>query len=137
VGGSASDGHVKAPAPGLLFVEALAAKDREALAALFDPQVDFRGVTPGRAWEASDPEGVVEILLGSWFEPQDHIQETLEADTEPVMGRERLRYRLRVESEGTMYVAEQQGYFDAPDGRITRMSLMCSGFRPVADGAPA
>ena len=64
---------------GLRFVDAIAAKDRDRLRDLLDPDVDFRGLTPSRSWEAPTPNGVAEIAFGSWFEPQDHIVETLEA----------------------------------------------------------
>ena len=112
------------------FVDGVAAKDRGVLTSVFDPEIDFRGLTPSEEWRATTPEGVAEIVLGSWFEPQDHVQEVLDVRTSRVADRHRLRYRLRVESEGEMFFVEQQGYFDAPAGRITRMSLVCSGFRP-------
>jgi hypothetical protein len=115
---------------GTRFVRALAAKDRVALVALLDPQIEFRGLTPSRSWEASTPEEVCEIVFGSWFEPGDHIRETLEAGTEPIVDRERLHYRLRVESEGADHLVEQEGYYDVVGGKIARMSLLCSGFRP-------
>ncbi len=116
---------------GLRFVRALAAKDGEALNAVLDPQVQFRGLTPSRTWEATSPAGVADVVLGSWFQPHDHIRETLETDTDPVADRERLHYRFRVENdEGEVFLVDQHGYYDAVDGRITRMSLMCAGFRP-------
>ncbi|MGZ4150671.1 MAG: hypothetical protein ACXVQJ_11555, partial [Actinomycetota bacterium] len=59
--------------------------------------------------------------------------EVLEVETVPVADRERLRYRLRVDSDGEPFLVEQQGYYDAVEGRITRMSLMCAGFRPWRD----
>ncbi len=118
---------------GLRFVRALVAKDVEALTSLLHPQIEFRGLTPSRGWEASSPDGVREIVFGSWFEPHDHVLETLAADTHRVADRDRIRYRLRVESEGTEYLVEQQGYYDVVDGRIARMSLMCSGYRPWPD----
>ena len=118
---------------GLRFVRALAARDVDGLTSLLDPQIEFRGLTPSRGWEASSSDGVREIVFGSWFEPHDHVRETLSADTDRIADRDRLRYRLRVESEGTEYLVEQQGYYDVVDGRITRMSLMCSGFRPWPD----
>lgn len=118
---------------GLRFVRALATKDRDAMAEVLDPRVEFRGLTPSSGWEASTPDGVCEILFGSWFEPFDHILEVLEAESAPFVDRDRLHYRLRVESEGADHLVEQHGYFDVADGRITRMSLMCSGFRPWPD----
>lgn len=116
---------------GLRFVHALASKDRAALSSLLDPVVEFRGLTPSRSWEASNPAEVIEILVGSCFEPRDHIRETLEADSDLVAGRDRLHYRFLVEDDdGERFLVEQHGYYDAVDGRITRMSLMCAGFRP-------
>jgi hypothetical protein len=41
------------------FVRALAAKDFAGVAAVLHPQVDFRGMTPGRFWEATGPDQVV------------------------------------------------------------------------------
>lgn len=115
------------------FVDAISAKDRTGLADLFDHQVGFRGLTPHEAFEAQDPDGVIEILLGSWFEPPDHVKEILDVQTDPVAGRVRLRYRLRVESGGDSYLVDQQGYYDVVDGRIARMSLVCAGFQPWPD----
>ena len=121
---------------GSRFLDAIAAKDREGLADLLDADVGFRGLTPHEAFEANDPDGVIAILLGSWFEPEDHVKEVLELSTDPVAGRVQLRYRLRAESGGDTYLVDQQGYFDVVDGRITRMSLVCAGFQPWPDAEP-
>jgi hypothetical protein len=117
------------------FVKGLAAKDRRALTSVLDPDIDFRGLTPSQEWRATTPGEVAEIVFGSWFEPRDHVREVLDVSTTPVADRHQVRYRLRVESEGELFLVEQQGYFDAPAGRITRMSLVCSGFRPWEDSA--
>jgi len=122
---------VKRPAePGRTFVDALVAKDRHALVSVLDPQIDFRGLTPNRDWRGTAPDEVVEIGIGNWFEPRDHVREVLEFQTEPIADRHHLRYRLRVSNPDGEYVVEQQAYSDAPDGRIRRMSVVCSGFRP-------
>ena len=41
------------------FVRALAAKDFTGVAAVLHPEVDFRGMTPGRFWEATGPDQVI------------------------------------------------------------------------------
>lgn len=116
---------------GRRFVSALSDKDSEGLAALFDPQIDFRGLTPGDEWHAATPEEVVEIVLGSWFEPTDHVLEMVDVEARPFADRYQLRYRLRVENEDGMFVVEQQGYYTAEGGSITRMGVVCSGFLPA------
>ncbi|MET0801904.1 MAG: nuclear transport factor 2 family protein [Actinomycetota bacterium] len=112
------------------FLESLTSKDRPAMVSLLAEDVDFRGLTPSREWRATAPDEVAEIVFGSWFEPQDHVQDVVDVETHAVAGRTAVRYRLRVESEGEPFVVEQQGFLTADAGRITRMSMVCSGFLP-------
>ncbi len=121
---------------GQAFVRALSVKDAVAIATLLDAHVDFRGLTPGSEWRAESPDEVIEIVLGSWFELTDHIREVLDVQTRSAADRSHLLYRFRVENEDGMNVVEQQGYFDAEDGRITKMSLMCAGYRPWGSTPP-
>ena len=100
---------------GASFAKALAAKDRESLRALQHPQIELRALTPRRTWEADDPDAVLEIVLGNWFEDSDRI-DTLEAvETDSVADRERLLYRLRVTNPEGEFVIEQQGYLTEQD----------------------
>lgn len=112
------------------FVLALSEKDTASIASLLDAQIDFRGLTPNHDWRAESPNEVIDILFGSWFEPTDHIREVLDVQTRSAADRNHLLYRFRVENGDGMRFVEQEGYFDAVDGRITRMSLICAGFRP-------
>ena len=117
---------------GAAFAAALAEKDRDALAGMLDAQIDFRGLTPNRLWEASDREQVLETLLGSWFEPSDQITALTKLETDAVADRERVGYRLAVSNDEGDFVVEQQAYLSATDGRIEWMRVVCSGFRPGA-----
>ncbi len=120
-----------AAATGSRFASALAAKDRDALRELLHPQVEFRALTPRRSWEADDPEAVIEIVFGSWFDDSDSIEALESVETGVVGDREQLRYRLAVTNPEGSFVVEQQGYLTAgEDGRIEWMRLVCSGFRP-------
>jgi hypothetical protein len=118
--------------PGEQFAAALAAKDTDALVAVMAPHIDFRGMTPGRFWEASSPEAVVEILY-QWFEPTDEIEELVAVDTSSVVDRRCVDYRFRVRNAEGRYAVEQRAYYDTDaDGRIALMRVMCSGFRQLA-----
>jgi hypothetical protein len=126
---------MSATATGSTFARALAAKDREALLGLLAPAIEFRALTPRRAWEADDPQAVLEILFGSWFEESDRIEALESVEEDVVADREQLRYRLAVSNPEGRFVVEQQGYLAVgEDGRIEWMRLVCSGYRPV-DGA--
>jgi hypothetical protein len=114
------------------FVDALAARDGERLAAVLHPEVDFRGLTPNRQWEAGDPAAVLEIVLGRWFEPSDVFEELVLVEHDAFADREQLRFRFRGSNADGPFVVEQQAYLTERDGRIGWMRVVCSGFRSPA-----
>ena len=114
------------------FAEALSRKDFDEVTALLHPQVDFRGLTPGRMWEASDARSVVEDVLKSWFEPTDELERLVSTQTDAFADRARVGYRLEGHNPDGPFVVEQQAYYEERDGRIGWMRVMCSGFRPRA-----
>lgn len=117
---------------GAQFVRALAAKDVDRLSSLFDPEIDFRGMTPNRTWEATDRDAVLNILFGSWFEDTDEIQSVERLETDAFADRERVGYRLGVTNPDGRFLVEQQAYYAPRDGQITWMRVLCSGMRPTA-----
>jgi hypothetical protein len=117
---------------GTQFARALAAKDRDAIAALLAPQIDFRGLTPKRVWDAADAETVLTTLLANWFEPDDEITELQQLETDEVGDRGRVGYRFAITNPEGKFVVEQQAYLSGRDGRIEWMRVVCSGYRPVA-----
>ena len=120
------------PALGARFVEAVAAKDPERLRAVLHPQIDFRGLTPNRFWEAHDRDSVLQIVLGSWFEPGDELEVLELMQSDAVADRQQLRYRFRGRNADGPMVVEQQAYFAERDGGIGWMRVVCSGCRPPA-----
>lgn len=112
------------------FAKALAAKDFDRIATLLHPQVDFRGMTPGRSWEASSPQQVVDGVLRFWFEEHDRIDELLSIETGRLSDRDRVGYRFAVSNKDGKFITEQQAYYDVKDGAITWMRVLCSGWRP-------
>jgi hypothetical protein len=116
------------------FTAALAARDAAALRSLFGRDVDFRGLTPGRVWEARTPDALVDdVIFGSWFEPGDVIERIESVQDGRVGTRIRIGYRLRVENAGGTFTVEQQAFCDLTDGKITWLRVLCSGFVPVAE----
>jgi hypothetical protein len=64
-----------------------------------------------------------------WFGDSDQLV-PLGSEVKLVADRLAIRYRFRAH-EDQWYVVEQQVYCDVRSGRIERMELLCSGFRPV------
>ncbi|PWU44281.1 hypothetical protein DLE60_19740 [Micromonospora globispora] len=123
---------------GSRYVAALAAKDTEALLGIFASVVSFRGMTPGRFWEVHSPADVVEDVLYEWFEPDDIVEAVEHVEVGKLVDRQRVVYRFRVRNANGVYRVEQCAYFDLDeDGRVSRMNVMCSGFRPLADATTA
>lgn len=118
-------------AVGRAFAEALARKDFARIRALLHPEIDFRGLTPGRTWEASDAQDVLSNVLRQWFEDSDEIEELVQIETDSVADRQRVAYRFRGRNPDGPFVVEQQAYFSEHEGRITWMRVLCSGFRPA------
>ena len=117
---------------GETFVAALAAKDTVGLRKVLDPALDFRAMTPGKFWESSRADEVIdEILLGPWFEPTDTITAVTSLETGVVAHRHRVSYRLAVTNGDGDHVVEQQAYYETDGARITWLRIMCAGFLPA------
>jgi hypothetical protein len=116
------------------FAQALANKDSPGLLDLLDPDIDFRGLTPGRFWETTSAQALVdEIIFGAWFEAADHIDSLEDVQLGAVVDRKRVAYRLRVTNPDGIYVVEQQAYFELGNNQISWLRIMCSGFRAIDD----
>ncbi|MDQ6850163.1 MAG: hypothetical protein M3070_09380 [Actinomycetota bacterium] len=102
------------------------------MAAVLDDHIDFRGLTPGRQWEATDVGAVIDGVLKQWFEPSDEVYEILAVNCDRVVDRERVVYRARLRNGGGDFVCEQTAYYDTANGRITTLRILCSGFLPAA-----
>jgi hypothetical protein len=113
------------------FARALAAKDSSRILDLLHPEIDFRGLTPNRTWDASDRDAVLALLLGQWFEDEDEIESLDQLETDTVADRQRVGYRFSVTCPDGRYLVEQQAYLSSRDGRIGWMRVVCSGYRPV------
>ena len=113
------------------FARSLADKDFGGVVSLLTDDVEFRALTPGRAWAADDPQAVLEIL-GTWFGELDHIVSLDRLERDAFADRERVGYRLSVENPDGSFQLEQQAYLAKEGERIAWLRVLCSGFRPRA-----
>jgi hypothetical protein len=116
---------------GSQFATALAEKDFDRVRSLLHAEIDFRGMTPNRIWEAQDPDTVITEILQQWFEPSDEILSLDAVEGGDVADRQRVGYRFSVRNPDGLHTVEQQAYLEERDGRIGWMRVLCSGFRPV------
>ncbi len=118
-----------AAALGPRFAHALAAKDADALRGVLHPDVDFRGVTPNRFWEAHGRDAVIDIVFGAWFGTQDALEELVLLESDAFADREQVRFRLRGRNADGPMIVEQQAYLAERDDLIGWMRIVCSGQR--------
>jgi hypothetical protein len=122
-------GATTAEFAGREFAQALAVRDFDKLRSLLDPQIEFRALTPRRAWEANDDAETL-ALFQRWFDPQTEVEEIDDISSHAVGDRTHLAYRFLGHDDDGPFVVEQHVYFTDRDGRIDWMRMMCSGFRP-------
>ena len=113
------------------LIDALAARDFGGIVGTFDPDVRFRALLPSRVLDL-EGRGAARAVFERWFSNADRWELT-EAVVGEVGGRIHLRWRARLTDEhigeGT-FVVEQQVYADAgPDGLLSDIALLCTGYR--------
>ncbi len=117
------------------FLEGLAAQDFARLGDALAADACLRALLPSglREWAGAD---AIAHRFARWFGGTEDF-DLVEAAVGEVGGRLHLRWRLRLRAErlGTgWFTVEQQGYADTgEDGRITRLDLVCTGYRPEGD----
>ncbi len=114
---------------GEAFVNALAAKDFNAIEALFAPLSRFRALTPNAVREATTAAGARHWLEG-WFGMADR-NEPIAARAEMVADVLHVAYRILQHENGTWYLVDQQIFASLEGFGVTDVALLCSGFRRV------
>src|SRR6266540_4532711 len=111
------------------FVERLAARDFEALAACLDQDVLLRAIIP-RGLEEHQGRNAAAACFADWFAGPVSF-ELVEHRIAPFVDRWFVAYRIDLdEGEGPRRV-EQHLFCELRAGLIARIDLLCSGFRPV------
>lgn len=116
------------------FIGALGRRDFAAVERCLASGIHFRALIPPGLCEAGDPASVAGHLR-SWFNGASEL-EVVASAIEPIAGRVRISYRLRLYGEDGWETVEQQAYCDLVDGLIAGLDLLCSGFQrevPLSD----
>jgi hypothetical protein len=117
------------------FLEDLAAQGFARLGDALSAEVRLRALLPGGLREWTGAETIAGVFA-CWFGDTEDF-ELVEASVGAVGGRLHLRWRLRLRAErlgAGWFTVEQQAYADTDEsGRITRLDLLCTGYRPEGD----
>jgi SnoaL-like domain len=112
------------------FIDGIVDHDFEAVVGSLTEDVTFRALLPRRVLDL-EGAAAVRTIFHTWFGAAEHW-ELLEAVVGEVGGRIHLRWRLRFTKPdlgpGT-FLVEQQAYADTgPDGRLSNVALICTGY---------
>jgi hypothetical protein len=114
------------------FLEGLAAQDFARLGGALAADACLRALLPSGLWEWDGAEAIAH-RFARWFGDTEAF-ELIEAAVGEVGGRLHLHWRLRLRAErlgAGWFTVEQQAYADTDDGgRIARLDLLCTGYRP-------
>jgi hypothetical protein len=117
------------------FLEGLAAQGFAQLGEALAAGARLRALLPPglREWTGAE---MIADQFACWFGDTDDF-ELVEATAGEVGGRLHLHWRLRLQAErlgAGWFTVEQQAYADTGDGgRIIRLDLLCTGYRPEGD----
>jgi hypothetical protein len=113
----------------------LAAQDFARVGGAFSVDAKLRALLPARLRECAGAD-VIAQQFACWFGETDDF-ELVEATADEVGGRLHMRWRLRLRAErlgAGWFTVEQHAYADTgDDGRISRLDLLCTGYRPGRD----
>jgi len=114
------------------FLESLAAQDFAGLGGALTAGAQLRALLPRglREWTGAE---VIAGVFTHWFGGTEDFG-LVEATVGEVGGRLHLHWRLRLRAErlgSGWFTVEQQAYADTDEsGRIARLDLLCTGYRP-------
>ncbi len=117
------------------FLEGLAAQDFARIGGALTADARLRALLPPGLREWTGAEAIAD-QFACWFGGTEAF-ELVEATVGEVGGRLHLHWRLRLRAErlgAGWFTVEQQAYADTADGgRIARLDLLCTGYRPEGD----
>lgn len=112
-----------------IFLEALAVQDFSRVASVFSDDVHLRALLPGglHEWEG---RAKLEATFARWFGDTEAF-EVVDTEVGVIGPRLCLRWRVRLQAERLgpgWWVVEQEAFGDFDEGRLSGLSLLCSGY---------
>lgn len=113
------------------LLDAIAARDLDAVAACFADDAAFWVVTPRPQLREQTGPAEAAGRYARWFGAMEEF-EVLEREAVAVADRVRIRYLVRGRDPASGWqLNDHTAYARVADGRIAVLTLTCAGFRPV------
>ena len=120
---------------GAAFLDALTTREFTVARVLVADDIRFRMLVPSGLMAESDADATIGRFI-EWFGDADPFLVEASSSDE-VEGRQAITYRFRFcDADGWQVIEQHLMLTIDTEGLITRIDLLCSGFRPVAARAP-
>ena len=111
------------------FIKNLSEQKFENLELLFSNDIFFRALIPSSVVTLNDPLKTANKFK-SWFNPEEFESfKLLDSSSGILIDCLRINYKIQLSYKGVIYNVEQHLFCEIDDGKIYKLSLMCSGFR--------
>lgn len=116
---------------GNLYIADLTKKNFDDLVYLFSDNIFFRALIPSSLVTYNNPNQVASKIK-TWFYVDDSEKyEILDSKVEVLVDCLHIYYKIFETYRGTPYHVEQHLFCEVSEGKIEKLSLICSGFREV------
>jgi hypothetical protein len=110
------------------LIKAIASPDHSAVRMLVTGDTIAKVLTPGKLFEATGADSIVAMFDTLYGTETSHFDDVT-VETGIVADRPSVSFRIRGRDQGRPYVFEQHGYYEANEGKIVWLNLVCSGNR--------
>jgi len=118
---------------GNAFIENLNEKKFDDLAKLFSKNILFRGLTPSSLYTSNDPIKTASRIKGWFYVDDSEKYEVIDSKVDVFIDCLHIYFRIFETYQGTAYKIEQHLYCEISDGKIEKLSLVCSGPRKIME----
>lgn len=113
------------------FIDNLTEKKFDNLAYLFSENILFRALIPSSLRTSNNPNQAASTIKNWFYVDDSEKYEILDSKVEVLVDCLHIYYKIFETYKGTPYNVEQHLYCEVSDGKIKKLSLICSGFRKL------
>lgn len=113
------------------FIDNLSEKQFNNLAHLFSENILFRALIPSSLRTSNNPNQTASTIKNWFYVDDSEKYEILDSKVEVLVDCLHIYYKIFETYKGSPYNVEQHLYCEVTDGKIDKLSLICSGFKKL------
>lgn len=118
---------------GNLFLKKMKNKQFEEIQYLLSDRILFRALIPSSLVTSNDPVEIAKRFKNWFYVESPNKYEVIDSDVSFLVDCIHIYYKIFETYKGNPYHVEQHLYCEISSGKINKISLVCSGFRKIAE----